>query len=223
MTREIRGRPELKVIAIWFPAPTVHTPPYTYDGRPYWKVENITKQMPREIFDERVEFMNPGAFPQGTTPEDFRRRPHSEPINENIANALFKGGASEGWGRGILDIFTLCKEAGMPEPEYDFVTNFVCLTIRFKTPLRPYVSGEGVNEGVNEGVSEGVKKVLAGLGKAVTETYMLIHANPGINTPQLASMTGKADATIERHTALLRKNNLIEHRGAAKTGGYYPL
>ena len=34
---------------------------------------------------------------------------------------MFKGGASEGWGRGILDIFTLCKEAGMPEPEYDFV------------------------------------------------------------------------------------------------------
>lgn len=44
-----------------------------------------------------------------------------------------------------------------------------------------------------------------------------------INTPQLASMTGKADATIERHTALLRKNNLIEHRGAAKIGWYYPL
>ena len=85
------------------------------------------------------------------------------------------------------------------------------------------MSGEGVNEGVNEGVSEGVKRVLAGLGKAVAETYMLIHANPGINTPQLVSMTGKADATIERHTSVLRKNNLIEHRGAAKTGGYYPL
>ena len=59
-----------------------------------------------------------------------------------IAGALFKGGKAEGWGRGILNIFTYCKEAGMPEPEYDFVQNFVCLTIRFKTPLAPYVSGE---------------------------------------------------------------------------------
>ena len=188
--------------------------------RTWWSEKRVPSV---NIFDDRVEFMNPGAFPQGTTPDEFRRRPHSEPINEKIAGTLFKGGKAEGWGRGILNIFTLCKEAGMPEPEYDFVTNFVCLTIRFKTPLKPYVSGEGVNEGVNEGVSEGVKKVLAGLGKAVAETYMLIHANPGINTPQLVSMTGKADATIERHTALLRKNNLIEHRGAAKTGGYYPL
>lgn len=30
----------------------------------------------------------------------------------------------------------------MSEPEYDFGTNFVCLTIRFKNPLVPYVSGE---------------------------------------------------------------------------------
>ena len=86
--------------------------------------------------------MNPGAFPPGTTPADFRHRPHSVLVNEVIANAFFKGGKTEGWGRGILDIFTLCKEAGLPEPEYDFVPNFVCLTIRFKNPLTPYLSGD---------------------------------------------------------------------------------
>ena len=116
------------------------------------------------IFDDRVEFMNPGAFPQGTKPEDFRKRPHSEPINEIIANALFKGGVSEGWGRGILDIYELCKEAGLPEPEYDFVQNFVCLTIRFKTPITPYVSGGGelnggIRGGLNGGLNDGQKRL----------------------------------------------------------------
>ena len=133
------------------------------DGRPFYKVENTTMLMPRDIFDDRVEFMNPGAFPQGTKPEDFRKRPHSEPINEIIANALFKGGVSEGWGRGILDIYELCKEAGLPEPEYDFVQNFVCLTIRFKTPITPYVSGGGelnggIRGGLNGGLNDGQKK-----------------------------------------------------------------
>ena len=28
-------------------------------------------------------------------------------VNDVIANAFFKGGRTEGWGRGILDIFTL--------------------------------------------------------------------------------------------------------------------
>ena len=49
------------------------------------------------IFDDRVEFMNPGAFPPGTGPKDFLKRPHSEPVNEKIATALFKGGEMEGW------------------------------------------------------------------------------------------------------------------------------
>ena len=29
------------------------------------------------IFDDRIEFMNPGAFPIGTTPDEFRRRPQT--------------------------------------------------------------------------------------------------------------------------------------------------
>lgn len=93
--------------------------------------------------------MNPGAFPPGTEPKDFLKRPHSEPVNEKTAMALFKGGVMEGWGRGIPDIYDLCKAAGMPEPVFDFVPNFVCLTIRFKTPLRPYTSGGGEINGVS--------------------------------------------------------------------------
>ena len=169
------------------------------------------------IFDDRVEFMNPGAFPQGTKPEDFRKRPHSEPINEIIANALFKGGVSEGWGRGILDIYELCKEAGLPEPEYDFVQNFVCLTIRFKTPLRPYVSGDGelnggINGGINGGLNDGQKKTLE---------YICQHQ--GYNTKQVSIGLDVPFDTIEKQIRILLKRGLIEHRGSKKTGGYYPV
>ena len=178
------------------------------------------------IFDDRVEFMNPGAFPQGTTPEDFRRRPHSEPINENIANALFKGGASEGWGRGILDIFTLCKDAGMPEPEYDFVQNFVCLTIRFKQPLKPYVSGSengGENGGVNGGLNGGVNGGVQALTPSQKRVYDVVHDNPGLNTKQIADILNKSPRTVEKHLTFLRTKGLIVHKDSDKTGGYYPL
>jgi ATP-dependent DNA helicase RecG len=47
------------------------------------------------IFDDRIEFMNPGSFPPGTTAEDFRKRPHSEPINEAISNVFYKSGLME--------------------------------------------------------------------------------------------------------------------------------
>lgn len=169
------------------------------------------------IFDDRVEFMNPGAFPLGTMPEDFRKRPHSEPINEIIANALFKGGASEGWGRGILDIFTLCKEAGMPEPEYDFVQNFVCLTIRFKNYIVPYVSGsDRLNDSRNDKVNDR-------LNDSVNATYRVIKDNPGIQRKRISELTGKSIPTTDRHIAILVKEKLIEHKDSDKTGGYYPI
>ena len=171
------------------------------------------------IFDDRVEFMNPGAFPLGTTPEDFRRRPHSELVNEVIGNALFKSGASEGWGRGILDIFTLCKEAGMPEPEYDFVTNFVCLTIRFKNPLAPYLTDQN-NNSLDERLNERLNDRLT---PSLQVTLDVVLANPGLQRRDIVSMTGKSDATIGRNLAFLIEKKLIEHRGSKKTGGFYPL
>lgn len=64
------------------------------------------------IFDDRIEFMNPGSFPSGTTAEDFLKRPHSEPVNEVISSVFFKSGLMEAWGRGIPDIFKECKKEG---------------------------------------------------------------------------------------------------------------
>lgn len=169
------------------------------------------------IFDDRIEFMNPGAFPQGTTPEVFRSRPHSEPINEKIASALFKGGKAEGWGRGILNIFTYCKKAGLPEPEYDFVTNFVCLTIRFKTPLAPYVtSGDPINDPIN-GLIKGPLKIIIG------QVYQIILANPGVKKSEIAIRIGKSVSSVKRYVKVLTDNNLIEYRDSKKTGGLYPL
>ena len=183
-----------------------------------WWSEGRTPSV--NIFDDRVEFMNPGAFPPGTTPADFRHRPHSVLVNEVIANALFKGGKTEGWGRGILDIFTLCKEAGLPEPEYDFVPNFVCLTIRFKNPLTPYLSGDGnggVNGDVNGGVNDGVKT----LSESLKLVYSTVFSNPGIKANNVAALLDRPLPTVEKQLATLKKKGLIEYRGSAKTGGYY--
>ena len=173
-----------------------------------WWSESMTPSV--AIFDDRIEFMNPGAFPPGTSPNEFRKRPHSLPINEKIAGALFKGGKAEGWGRGILNIFTYCKEAGLPEPEYDFVTHFVCLTIRFKKHLTPHITGSTINETLNET-----------LNTAVLSTYELIKGSPGINRKELINRSGCAASTLSRHIVILTEKGLIERRGSKKVGGYY--
>ena len=132
------------------------------------------------IFDDRVEFMSPGAFPLGTTPNEFLHKPHSEPVNEKIAGALFS------------------KEAGMPEPEYDFVTNFVCLTIRFKNSLVPYLSGESNGES-NGALNGELNDALKGLSESVKATYEIIRNNPGIQRKNIILKTNRGSSTIDRH------------------------
>lgn len=42
------------------------------------------------------------------------------PFNPDIANAFFRSGYIESWGRGISKMTTLCIEAGLPKPEFDY-------------------------------------------------------------------------------------------------------
>ena len=113
-------------------------------------------------------------------------------VMTSFANALFKGGKTEGWGRGILDILTLRKEAGLPEPEYDFVPNFVCLTIRFKEPITPRLSGDRHNDRPND-------SRIDRLNKSVKATFLVIERNPGLQRKRIAELVGKSIPTIDRH------------------------
>ena len=105
----------------------------------------------------------------------------------------------------------------MPEPEYDFVQNFVCLTIRFKNPIVPYVSGgDRLNDSRNDKVNDR-------LNDSVNATYRVVKDNPGIQRKRISELTGKSIPTIDRHIAILVKEKLIEHKDSDKTGGYYPI
>ncbi len=51
-----------KLICMHFDGYTFGSRPYTYDGRPYYKVESTTKIMPREMFEERLRMSRPAFY-----------------------------------------------------------------------------------------------------------------------------------------------------------------
>ena len=95
------------------------------------------------------------------------------PVQPVISSVFFKSGLMEAWGRGIPDIFNECKAAGLPTPEFESNPNFVCLTIRFKNPLRPYLSGES-NGALNGELNGELNEALKSLRPAVRTTYYII-------------------------------------------------
>jgi hypothetical protein len=68
------------------------------------------------VYEDRLHIWNPAVLPDGWAVEDLLREHASFPYNPNIANAFFRAGEIEAWGRGIQRIFQACREANTPEP-----------------------------------------------------------------------------------------------------------
>lgn len=71
------------------------------------------------VFSDRVEIWNPGALPPSLTPEGLRVPHASLPRNPRIANVLFRAKYIEQAGTGTLDMIARCREAGLPEPDFE--------------------------------------------------------------------------------------------------------
>lgn len=95
-------------------------------------------------------------------------------------------------------------------PEYDFVTHFVCLTIRFKAPLTPRLTGDTVNDTIKSQLNSDELAI-----------YLLVKDNPGIRRKELSEKAGKSIPTVARQIIELKKKGLVEHKGSSKKGGYY--
>jgi predicted HTH transcriptional regulator len=70
------------------------------------------------LFADRLEVWNPGELPAGLTPEKLRHPHASIPRNPLIAEPLFWVRYIEKLGTGTLDMIALCRDAGLPEPEF---------------------------------------------------------------------------------------------------------
>jgi ATP-dependent DNA helicase RecG len=71
------------------------------------------------LFADRLEVWNPGELPSGLTPERLRAPHASIPRNPLIAEPLYLVHYIEKAGTGTLDMIALCREKGLPEPEFE--------------------------------------------------------------------------------------------------------
>lgn len=70
------------------------------------------------VYNEKIIFWNEGQLPENWTVENLLSKHPSKPYNPDIANALFRSGYIESWGRGTLKMVNECVKAGVPKPAY---------------------------------------------------------------------------------------------------------
>ena len=82
------------------------------------------------VYDDRLVLWNPGALQEHWTLERLLGKHPSLPFNPLLANAFFRAGYIEAWGRGIQKIQRECREHGISPPVYDFGMGGVMVTLR---------------------------------------------------------------------------------------------
>jgi ATP-dependent DNA helicase RecG len=72
------------------------------------------------VYDDKIIFWNEGQLPENWTVENLLLKHPTKPYNPDIANAFFRSGYIELWGRGILKILKECVDAGLPKPSVKY-------------------------------------------------------------------------------------------------------
>jgi len=109
------------------------------------------------IFDDRMEFWNPGRLPEGWTVEKLKEEHESKPSNPLIFKAFFWIRYVEEVGTGTNKIIKWCKDWGLPEPEFKFTGTSLVVTFK-KPPILEDLEKLGLNERQIKAVDYVVKK-----------------------------------------------------------------
>ncbi len=95
-----------------YPTENIHAKLYIH------KDYSSTAEIQIRIYDDKIWIWNPGKLSPELSIDDLKKEHSSYPRNPLIANAFYLAGFIERWGSGTKRIVDLCKDQGLPEPEY---------------------------------------------------------------------------------------------------------
>jgi len=120
------------------------------------------------VYADRIICWNEGPLPQELTIEKLLGFHSSYPRNPLIADACFKAGYIDSWGRGIEKITGACHAADLPEPAFEEAEGGMRVTLfaareglESRLESRPESRSEGAS-----GTSEGATKPEAGVSES---------------------------------------------------------
>lgn len=156
------------------------------------------------VFADRIEVWNPGGLPENLTVDQLREPHPSIPRNRLLCEPLYLARYIERAGTGTIDMIRVCKNAGLPEPE------FCNMGERFVTVLwRNWLTDEVI---VKLGLNEREKEAI---------TYVKNHGR--ITNKEYQELTGVTDRTALREFKKLMEKGVFEKVGKTGRSTYYIL
>ena len=98
------------------------------------------------VYADKIMMWNEGQLPENWTIKKLLTKHSSRPYNPDIANAFFRSGYVEAWGRGIEKITEQCITAGLPTPQFEPEGSDFWVIFRKDIYNKEYLSKLGLNE-----------------------------------------------------------------------------
>jgi ATP-dependent DNA helicase RecG len=176
------------------------------------------------VYEHQIVVWNPGQLPQDWTLERLLGKHPSNPYNPLIANAFFRAGYIEAWGRGIEKIHRECREHDISPPVFDYGMSGLMLTFRANPQHLITAWGEQearrrMGEKVGEKVGERVGEALTSNQRQILS---LLRENPRMAAREVAQHIGISSRKVEQNIAKLKALTLLKRIGPAK-GGYWQV
>lgn len=146
------------------------------------------------VFPDRVEIWNPGQLPAQLKISDLKNPHPSIPCNPLLFRQFYRVAYVEDVGGGTIDIFGMCKDRGLPEPEFEEKMGNFVITLRRSILTDEYLDTLDLKERQKSSVAHIVKQ-----GRITRAEYGRLYA-------------------VSERTSNRELNNLVNKKVLKKTG-----
>jgi ATP-dependent DNA helicase RecG len=176
-----------------------------------------------KVYEDKMSIWNPGHLPENWTPEKVMQQHSSIPFNPEIANAFFRSGEIEMWGRGIERIVEECRAAGFPDPVIKYDAGDWWTEFSYPKSVLERLDGEPAESGEPKTrVNSKGKTLVETPVKTPVKILAVLKDHPEYSLAEVAAAIGKSLSAVERAAAKLGKSGKLRRIGPAK-GGHWEI
>lgn len=162
------------------------------------------------VYENKLEIVNGGVLPDGWTVETLLSSHRSFPYNPDIANAFFRSGEIEAWGRGIERIIMACKNDGFSTPEFRYDASGIWTIFNFEYPERAVVPNT---------IQKAIQKNIQKLTKQQGSILAYLSEHPNATRKELCERIPNATlGGVIHNLARLQELGLLKRVGGRKQG-----
>jgi predicted HTH transcriptional regulator len=171
------------------------------------------------LFTDRLEVWNPGQLPPTLTLEDLRGPHASIPRNPLIAEPMYLAHYAEKAGSGILDMISLLRKEGLPEPQFRQSGGQFVQTLWRPKNGQATKAKKDIEKDLEKRSEKWSEKMLS---KNELAIVYAIRDNPLISRKELSSKIEISQSTIQKHIEALKKKGVLKRVGPDK-GGHWEI